>query len=98
MSLKSFLLLGEKQRMWLNKLKIAIVEKNFKLLEELLEDLPTLSDPKEIEEAIYLLKEATDIVSHLKKETQDSMIQIKKNIDFLNSATADKRSKFDVTY
>jgi threonyl-tRNA synthetase len=83
--------------MWLNKLKIAIVEKNFKLLEELLEDIPSLSEPKEIEQAIYLLKEATTIVDHLKDETQTSMIQIKKNIDFLNSARADRKSKFDIT-
>jgi len=83
--------------MWLNQLKIAIVQKDMKLLNALLSDLPALDDAKEIESALYLLKEATTLMERLKKETSTSMVQIKKNIDFLNSATANKTSKFDIT-
>jgi hypothetical protein len=83
--------------MWLNKLKIAIIEKDFLSLEKLLDDIPKLSDKQEVEQAIYLLKEATHIVEDFKSETQNSMIQIKKNINFLNSARADKTAKFDIT-
>ena len=82
--------------MWLNKLKVAIVQKDIDLLDSLLDDLPNLSDPKEIESAIYLLREASEILHTLKDETALSMIQIKKNIDFLRSMESDTASKFDV--
>ncbi len=83
--------------MWLKKLKIAVIQKDTKSLDVLLDDIPTLEDAKEIEEALYLLQEAQKIVQTLKDETASSMLQMKKNIDFLNSATANKTAKFDIT-
>ncbi len=83
--------------MWLNQLKVAVVQKDTELLGSLLENIPTLEDAKEIETAIYLLQEATTLTQQLKDETAASMKQIKKNIDFLNSAVADKAAKFDIT-
>ncbi len=83
--------------MWLKKLKIAVIQKDTKSLDVLLNDIPTLEDAKEIEEALYLLQEAQKIVQTLKDETASSMLQMKKNIDFLNSATANKTAKFDIT-
>ena len=83
--------------MWLNQLKVAVVQKDTELLGSLLENIPTLEDAKEIETAIYLLQEATTLTQQLKDETVASMKQIKKNIDFLNSAVADKAAKFDIT-
>ncbi len=83
--------------MWLNQLKIAIVQKDMELLGSLLEDIPTLEDSKEIETALFLLQEATTLTQQLQDETAASMKQIKKNIEFLNSATADKTAKFDIT-
>ncbi len=83
--------------MWLNKLKVAVVQKDVELLETLLDDLPEVQDSKEIEEALYLLKEAVQIIQQLKDETATSMQQMKKNIDFLNSTTANKTAKFDIT-
>jgi hypothetical protein len=83
--------------MWLNQLKIAVVQQDVELLNKLIEDIPTFDDGDKIEEALYLLKEATEIVEGLKDETAESMKQMKKNIDFLNSATADKTAKFDIT-
>ena len=82
--------------MWLNQLKIAIIEKNINNLDKLLDDIPTLSDEAEIEEAIYLLREASELVYILQDDTRTSMTQIKKNINFLNSATANQTSKFDI--
>ena len=83
--------------MWLNQLKIAVVQKDVALLGSLLEEIPTLEDAKEIEQARFLLKEATEIVQKLKDDTAASMVQMKKNIDFLNSTKSDKTSKFDIT-
>lgn len=97
MYLKVFWKHGERPRMWLNQLKIAVVQKDMELLSSLLDDIPTLEDAKDIETALYLLQEAASITQQLKDETATSMTQIKKNIDFLNSATADKTAKFDIT-
>jgi len=83
--------------MWLNQLKIAVVQKDIDQIDKLLEDIPTLNNTKEMKEAASLLQEATKIVEKLKDETATSMQQMKKNIDFLNSATANKTAKFDIT-
>ncbi|HFB54173.1 MAG TPA: hypothetical protein ENJ67_05505 [Sulfurimonas autotrophica] len=83
--------------MWLNQLKIAIVQKDMELLDSLLGDIPQLQDEKEIESALCLLQEAAALMQSLKDETTSSMKQIKKNLDFLNSAEANKTAKFDIT-
>jgi len=83
--------------MWLNQLKVAIVEKDTALLELLLQDIPKLEKKEEIESAIVLLGEATRLVQSLKDETQASMSQIRKNINFLKSGVADVPAKFDIT-
>ena len=83
--------------MWLNQLKIAIVQKDMKLLGSLLDKIPHLEDEKEIESALYLLQEASKLMETLKSETSASMTQIRKNLDFLKSAQADQTAKFDIT-
>lgn len=82
--------------MWLNKLKIAIIEKNTNSLDALLQNVPQLESRKEIEEAVYLLKEATDMVETLKQNTSDSMKQIRKNLDFLRSMDTPVSKRFDI--
>jgi hypothetical protein len=83
--------------MWLNQLKIAVVQQDMEQLDALLQDIPTLEDAKEIEEALFLLKEAAKVFEKLKKETAASMLQIKKNMNFLDSAQANATAKFDIT-
>jgi hypothetical protein len=83
--------------MWLKKLKVAVVEENTSSFEKLFKDIPKLQDPREIEEALYLIEAAKKIVVKLKDETQASMVQMKKNLAFLNSARADRKSRFDIT-
>ncbi len=83
--------------MWLNKLKIAIVEKNTDILNELMDTLPQLENSKEIEQALFLIREASELVHTLKDETSLSMKKIKKNIDFLKSTqTPIKKSILDI--
>jgi hypothetical protein len=84
--------------MWLNKLKIAIVQKDTDALEELLETLPEFKDKDEMIEASYLLREALELLYKLKDETSHSMRQIKKNLEFLNSANGDTKNKFDAKF
>ena len=73
--------------MWTTKLKIAIVEKNVEAIDALLDNLPQLKQPKEIEEALYLLREGAELIYTLKDETAKSMSQIQKSIKFLKSTS-----------
>jgi len=82
--------------MWLNKLKIAIIEKNTDNLNKLMDELPELESQEEINSAITLLAEATALVKGLQDETKFSMIQMKKNIDFLNATQAPRINSLDI--
>lgn len=82
--------------MWLNRLKIAVIEKDVDALDKLLNDLPKLRDKRELEEAIYLLREATNVISSLKSETAASLEMIKKNLDFLNSTRIRSSKNLDI--
>lgn len=96
MFLKCCWRLGEKQLMWLNQLKIAIIEKNIEQIEELMQDVPHLSKAKDIDSAICLIAEAKSLVTQLRDDTQASMIQMKKNIDFLKVTQENLVSSLDV--
>ena len=82
--------------MWLNSLKIAIVEKNTDKIDTLLNDIPQLESKEEIEEALYLLREASELIHTLKDETSHSMRQIKKNLQFLRSTDIPTSTKLDI--
>ncbi len=82
--------------MWLTKLKVALIEKNTDSLGELLDNIPQLSDAKEVQEAIYLLKEASELIHTLKDETTSSMKRIQKNLAFLRSTEMPSRKLLDV--
>lgn len=74
--------------MWLKELKIAIVEKDTNRLEKLIDDIPSLTDYDKIVEALFLLREATTLLTGLKDETFLAMQKMKKHIDFLKSTEA----------
>jgi len=96
---KYFWRLGESKRLlvWLNQLKIAIIEKNIEQLEVLMQDIPQLSKAEDIDSAICLINEAKNLVVELRDDTQASMIQMKKNIDFLKVTQVNNISSLDVT-
>ncbi|QOP40328.1 MULTISPECIES: hypothetical protein [Sulfurimonas] len=83
--------------MWLNELKVAIIQKDVAQLEKLLDETPQLEKKEDIESAIYLFKAAIELLETLKSETATSMKQIKKNIDFLNSTKRDSINSLDIT-
>ncbi len=83
--------------MWLTSLKVAIVERNTDRLNELIDDIPQLEKEEDIKQAIYLLKEATELVQKLQNETSVSMKQMKKNIDFLKSTQHRTSNRLDIT-
>ncbi len=83
--------------MWLNSFKIAIIEKNCELIDALMDEMPSFTDVKEMEEASYLLVEAVKVLKAAQEESRDSMHTIKQNIKFLKSAQADKKSQLNLT-
>ncbi|MBD3797547.1 MAG: hypothetical protein IE887_07375 [Campylobacterales bacterium] len=83
--------------MWLNKLKVAIIQKDVAQLEKLLDETPQLEKKEDIQSAIYLFNAAIELLETLKAQTADSMHQIKKNIDFLNSTKRDSINSLDIT-
>jgi hypothetical protein len=83
--------------MWLKQLMIAVSQEDMKLLEKLLDEVPQFRKKEDLESAVILLYQAKEIIEKKKDTTFQAMKQMKKNIDFLNSATADKTAKFDIT-
>lgn len=82
--------------MWLTNLKIAIIDQNIDKINQLLDTPPQLENPKEIEESIYLLKEASNLLHTLKETTSISIQQMKKNIEFLKSTREPNIGNFDI--
>ena len=82
--------------MWLTNLKIAIVEKNIEKFSELMDEIPQLQTQAEMEEALYLIREASNLVHTLKDETLSSMKQIKNNLNYIKSTQNKSKSKFDI--
>jgi len=66
-------------------------------MEVLMQDVPQLSKAEDIDSAICLINEAKNLVVELRDDVQASMVQMKKNIDFLKVTQANKRSSLDVT-
>ena len=81
---------------WINSLKIAIIEKDPEALEKLLDDMPQFSELEEMESAQALLGEANVMMQGLKNETAETMKQLKKNMNFLNSTQAPLSNKLDI--
>lgn len=88
---------GEKLQMWVTKLKIAIIEKNADALDALLDNIPDLEE-KDVEQAIYLLRAASEMIYTLKDESIVSIDKITKSISFMRSTERPAANKFDIKY
>jgi len=84
--------------MWIKKLQIAIIEKNPDAIDALMQETPEFKDKKEIESAMYLLREAMELIYTLKDETALTIKQLKKNIDFLASTQPQTQNRLDVRF
>ncbi len=60
---------------WLNELKISIINKNFKKIEELSKNIPQFKSLDESQKAFALIQEANTL---LKDEQQSILFQMKK--------------------
>jgi len=82
--------------MWLNELKIALVQQDIEKLNNLLESIPPLENLTDINKAIHLLDEATKMVVTKQNKALSSMQTIKKNIDFLKSTKPQNGQNLDI--
>ena len=82
--------------MWITKLKIALAQKNVNQIEGLVDAIPKFDDVKDVKEAMYLLREASELLFTLQDETENSMKQIKRNLNFLKSTEPQKTTKLDL--
>ena len=83
---------------WLSELKVAIVSKKPQQISYLIDTMPSFEKVEEMQEALYLIKEAYTLMNELKNETLGQREQIKKNIDFLESTALHQQNSFDVSY
>ncbi len=83
---------------WLSDLKIAIVSKEPQKISALIDRVPDFKKVEEMQEALYLIKEAYAVMNELKSETLVQREQIKKNIDFLKSTATHQKNSLDVSY
>ena len=84
--------------MWINKLQIATIERDAEAIDALMQETPKFETTKEIERAMYLLREAMELLYTLKDETALTLKQLKKNIDFLKSTQEQTHNRLDVRF
>lgn len=72
--------------MWLAKLKSALVLEETAQLAALIDTMPQFDTLEEMEQAAYLLRQAKAFLETKKGETAQTLLQLKKSIDFLNSS------------
>lgn len=82
--------------MWLEELKIAVVEEDVEKIDLLMQEPPKLEDAQEIDSARTLIDEALKILTKLRSESEKSMQKIKKNIEFLNATELHPNSRLDI--
>jgi len=81
---------------WIKQLKIAIAEKDMDKFDKLMDNTPKFTNNKDIIQALFLLRDATKLVTDLKDETGLSMQKMKKHIDFLKSTEISVSQKLDI--
>lgn len=84
--------------LWLDKLKIAIIEKDTDSMAKLFKELPEFKSLEEMKEAQALIKESVRLLLALKEESAIIIKQIQKNRNFLKSTQAPQKNKFDIKY
>jgi len=81
---------------WLEKFKRALIEKEYKRMEELLENIPQLESQKDQKEALHLINEAKKAVQIEKDNTLKQMQKIQKTKKFLTQKNGEY--SFDMSF
>ncbi len=83
--------------MWLNSLKIAIIEQDTEKMAQLMDALPQFEKQEEIASALVLIAEAKKMIVGLREDTMHSMAQMQKSISFLESTQRPHTAKLDIS-
>ena len=81
--------------MWLKEFKIAIAERDSDKIDALSLNIPIFDSVDKMNEALYLIKEATKLIQTFQDETLQTKNKLKKNIEFMKSTQRAKNSTFD---
>ncbi|MCF6172717.1 MAG: hypothetical protein L3J44_02890 [Campylobacteraceae bacterium] len=71
--------------LWINDLKVAIIEEDTKSIANLTKNLPDFTILDEAQEALSLVKTAIDLIDKKKQEALETMKKIKQTKNFLSS-------------
>jgi hypothetical protein len=82
--------------MWLNQLKIALVEKDTDTIDKLMINMPTFDNVDDMKSAQALLKESLILLHTVKDATASSMKQLQKNINYLNATESTTSTMLDI--
>jgi len=85
--------------MWLKSLEIALAQRDIEALDTLLREplTPQMFETlDEMKKAQFLLLEAAKIITELKDQSRATMIQLKKNIDFMRVSEQKSPNRFDI--
>ena len=82
--------------MWLKRFKLAIVQKDIAAIDTLLSEMPAFETREALEEASWLTKEALGLMTSLQNENERSLLQLRKNREFLRSLQSDAPNRLDV--
>jgi hypothetical protein len=82
--------------MWINKFKIAIANKETEVINELLNEVPEFTKLEDSKTALFLMREAIELLYTLQDEASSSMTKIKNNINFLQSSLSDSTGRLNI--
>ncbi len=82
--------------MWLTKFKTALVLEEIDKLATLLDEMPQFSSLQEMEEAAYLLRQATELLMRNKHETALTLKHLKNTLEFLKTAQSPSNSALNI--
>lgn len=83
---------------WITALKVAIAESNVDKISMLLDEEPTLNNVKEMQEALFLIKEASKLMHNLQDENKKVLTKLSKHIEFVKSTKGSFSSKFNTSH
>lgn len=84
--------------MWLIKLKTALALEEIDTISSMLDDMPQFKTVREMEEAAYLLAQCKILLETYKKQTGQTLYQIKNTLDFLKSTQAEPPSSLNLKF
>jgi hypothetical protein len=82
--------------MWLNEFKAALVLEQIDTISSLIDEIPHFETLEEIEQAAYLLQQASELAESNKRQTTQTLQHLKSTIDYLKSSQTPTDSSLNI--